>query len=89
VKIADIAGTKRRNLLRAKIDDLEINSKIKDIGNLYRGINDFKKSYQPRTNIVKDEKGDLVRHPQYRRRNHFSQLLNIHRVNDVRQTDIP
>jgi hypothetical protein len=27
---------------------------------LYRGISDFKKSYQPRTNIVKDEKDDLV-----------------------------
>jgi hypothetical protein len=27
---------------------------------LYRGINDFKKGYQPRTIIVKDEKGDLV-----------------------------
>jgi hypothetical protein len=27
---------------------------------LYRGINDFKKGYQPRTIIVKDEKGDLI-----------------------------
>jgi hypothetical protein len=27
---------------------------------LYRDINDFKKGYQPRCNIVKDEKGDLV-----------------------------
>jgi len=26
---------------------------------LYRGINEFKKGYQPRTNIVKDEKGDM------------------------------
>jgi hypothetical protein len=24
---------------------------------LYRGIRDFKKGYQPRTNVVKDEKG--------------------------------
>jgi hypothetical protein len=61
VKLADIARTKRRNLPRAKIDDLEINSKIKNIGNLYRGISDLKKNYQPRTNIVKDEKGDLVK----------------------------
>jgi hypothetical protein len=43
------------------IDDLEINSKIKNIGNLYRAISDFKKSYQPRTNVVKDEKGDLFK----------------------------
>jgi hypothetical protein len=27
---------------------------------MYRGINDFKKGYQPRPNIVKEEKGDLV-----------------------------
>ena len=43
-----------------KIEDLETNSKIKNIGDLYRGISDFKKGYQPRTNIVKDETGDLV-----------------------------
>jgi hypothetical protein len=30
---------------------------------LYRGINDFKKGYQPRTTIVKGEKGDLVADP--------------------------
>jgi hypothetical protein len=61
VKLADIARTKRRNLLTAKIDYLEINSKIKNIGNLYRDISDLKKGYQPRKNIVKDEKGDLVK----------------------------
>jgi hypothetical protein len=58
---------------------------------LYRGINDFKKGYQPRTNIVKDEQGDLVvdSHSILARwRNKFSQLLNVHGVNDVRQTEI-
>ena len=33
---------------------------IFDILRLYRGINDFKKGYQPRTTIARDEKGDLV-----------------------------
>ena len=58
---------------------------------MYRGISDFKKVYQPRTNIVKDEKGDLVADSHSilaRWRNHFSQLLNVHGVNDVRQTEI-
>jgi len=34
---------------------------------LHRGINNFKKGYQPRTIIVKDEKGELVADlpPQY------------------------
>jgi len=48
---------------------------------LYRGINDFKKGYRPRSNIVKDEKGDLITdyHSILARwRNHISQLLNIH-----------
>jgi len=46
--------------LRAKIEELEVNSKIHNIRDVYRGINDFKKGYQPRCNVVKDEKGDLV-----------------------------
>ena len=58
---------------------------------MYRGINDFKKGYQPRTNIVMDEKGDLVR--DYHGivagwSSQFSQLLNDHGVYDVRQTEI-
>jgi len=51
----------------------------------------FKEGYQPRTNIVKDEKGDLVTHSQSilaRWRNHFSQLLNVHGANNVRQTEL-
>jgi hypothetical protein len=58
---------------------------------LYRGINEFKKGYQPRINIVKDDKGDLVADSQsilIRWRNYFSQPLNVHGVNDVRQTQI-
>ena len=56
-----------------------------------RSISAFKKGYQPRTNIVKDEKGDLVTacHSILARwRNRFFQLLNVHGVNDVRQTEI-
>jgi hypothetical protein len=58
---------------------------------LYRGINDFKKGYQPRSNFVKDEKGDLPADSHNilnRRKNYFSQLLNVHRVSDDRQIEI-
>ena len=53
---------KKKIYLKAKIEELETNSKIKNIRNLYsyRGINDFKKGYQPRSIIVKDEKSNLV-----------------------------
>ena len=46
--------------LKAKIEDLETSSKIKNIRDFYMGISDFKKGYQPRTNIVNGETGDLV-----------------------------
>ena len=49
--------------MRAKIEELEANSKIHNIKDLYRGISDLKKGYQPRCSIVKDEKGDLVADP--------------------------
>jgi hypothetical protein len=37
-----------------------MNSKNKHIRDLYRGINEFKRGYQPRNNFVKDENGDLL-----------------------------
>ena len=44
--------------MRTKIEEHEANNKIHNIRDLYRGNNDFKKGYQPRCNIVKDEKDD-------------------------------
>ncbi|PNF27158.1 hypothetical protein B7P43_G08536, partial [Cryptotermes secundus] len=81
---------KKREYLKDKIDDLAMNSKHKNIRDLYRGINDFKRAYQPSSNLVKDENGDLLAdsHILNRWRNYFSQLLNVHRVSDVRQTEI-
>jgi len=82
---------KKKAYLKAKIEELEINSKINNIRDLYRGINNFKKGYQPRTIIVKDEKGDLVADSHSiltRWRNYFSQLLNVHGAKDVRQEEI-
>jgi hypothetical protein len=82
---------KKKAYMKAKIEELETSSKIKNVRDLYRGINDFKKGYQPRNNIVKDEQGDLVVDSQnilVRWRNYFSQILNVHGVNDVRQAEI-
>ena len=63
--------------MRAKIEELETNSKINNIRDLYRGINDMEKGYKPRTKIVKDEKDDLVADSHSimaRWRNYFSQI---------------
>jgi hypothetical protein len=67
---------------------LTVRRKISDI---YRRINELKKGYQPRTNLVKDENGDLLADSHNilnRRKNYFRQLLNMHSVNDVRGTEI-
>jgi hypothetical protein len=43
------------------------------------------------TNIVEDEKGDLVTGSHnilVRQQNHFSQLFSVHGVRDLRQTEI-
>jgi len=81
----------KKEYLRAKIEELEANSKINYIRDLYRGINDFKKGYQPRCSIVKDEKGDLVADSHsivVRWRNYFSRLFNVIGVKDVGQAEI-
>ena len=52
--------SEKKAYLRAKNEELETNSKIQNIRDFYRGINDFNKGYQPRCNRVNDEKGDLV-----------------------------
>ena len=76
----------KKAYLRAKFEELETNNKIQNIRDLYRGISDFKKGCQPRCNIVKDEKDDLVADSHgivARWRNYFSQLFNVHGVKDV------
>jgi predicted NACHT family NTPase len=47
---------KKRKYLKDRINELETNSKNKNIRDLYRGINEFKEGYQRRTNLVKDER---------------------------------
>jgi hypothetical protein len=47
--------------------------------------------YQPRNNLVKDENGDLLadcHNTLNRWKKYFSQLLNVHNVSDVRQTEV-
>jgi len=82
---------KKKEYLKVKIDELETNSKTKNIRDLCRSIIDFEKGYQPRTKIVQDENGVLVtdcHNILARWSHHFSQLLNVHGVNDIRQTEI-
>jgi hypothetical protein len=82
---------KKREHLKGKINELETNNKNKNIRDLYRGLNEFKKEYQPRINIIKDENGNLIADPQNvlnRWKNFFNQVLNVHRIHDVRHMDV-
>jgi hypothetical protein len=79
VEPADISGIKRGI------------SKNKNIIDLYRVINGYKRGYQPRNILVKDENGDLLvdcHNILNRWKNYFSQLLNVHNVSGVRQIDV-
>jgi hypothetical protein len=82
---------KKREYLKDKMNDLKSNSKNKNIRDLYRGINEFKKGYHPRTNLVKKERGNLLTDPHkimVRLKNYFYQLLNVHGACGVRQTEM-
>jgi hypothetical protein len=50
---------KKRECLEYKINELVMNSKNKNIRDLYKGINELKRSCQPSSNLVKDENGYL------------------------------
>jgi hypothetical protein len=46
--------------LKDKTNELAMNRKNKSIRDLYRRINEFKRGYQPRSNLVQEENGDLL-----------------------------
>ena len=74
--------------LKSKLMKLNESKKFR---NWYRDISDFKKGYQSRTNIVQDEKRDLVTvshsvSPRWMK--FFSQLFVERGFSEVRQTEI-
>jgi uncharacterized protein (UPF0297 family) len=82
---------KKREYLKDKIKELTRNSKNKNIKDLYRGINEFKRGYQPINNLVKYENGDLLADSHNilnRWKDYFFQLLNVHNVSDLRQIEV-
>jgi hypothetical protein len=47
-------------IFRNRSNKFETDNKNENIRHLYRGINEFKKGYQPRINIIKDENSNLL-----------------------------
>jgi hypothetical protein len=82
---------KKGQYLKGKINDFELNSNNKNITDLYRDVTEFKMGYQPKTNLVKYERGDLLADPQQiltRCKNYFYQQLNVQSVGGSRQSEI-
>jgi hypothetical protein len=82
---------KKMQSMKDKINDLATNIRNKYIRDLYRGMNEFKRWYQPSSKLVKDENGDLLAIPtifSIGGRTYFSEILNVHNVGDVRQIEV-
>jgi TFIIF-interacting CTD phosphatase-like protein len=58
MKLADNSGTKRWNIYKKKLMSLQHTVRTRAL-DLYRAINEFKKGFKLRINLVKDENGDL------------------------------
>jgi hypothetical protein len=68
-------SNKKREYLKDKINELAMHIKNKNIRDLYRGINELNRGYQPRNNLAKDDNGDLLADSQNilnRWKNYFS-----------------
>jgi hypothetical protein len=77
---------KKKAYLKAKIEELETNSKTENIRDFIRASMTSRKVNSLEL-IVKDEKGDFIADSHSilaMWMNHFLQLLNVHGVNDVR-----
>ena len=46
--------------MKPKANKLEENSKNKNIQEMYQGINEFKKGYQPRAYVIKKHDGTFI-----------------------------
>jgi hypothetical protein len=76
-KQVDISGINRGNI-RKKINELAMNC------NLYRGIDELKRHYQPRNNSVKDENDEQLPDSI----STSNKLLDILSVSDIRWIEI-
>jgi hypothetical protein len=82
---------KDREYLKDMISKHATNSNNKNIRDIYTETNEFKRGNQSRCNLVKGENGDLLAdsHDILKRwKNYFSQLLKVHRFNDISQIQI-
>lgn len=77
--------------MKDKVNELATHCKNKNIRDYCRGIREFKKGYQHRSNLVKNKNYDMAAdfHNMLNKwKNCFSQLLHAPSVSDVRHMKI-
>jgi hypothetical protein len=82
----ELSGTKKEmtEIQKSLKQTVETKKKIID---MYRGINEYKNGYQPRTNLVKDQNGNLLTDSHSILsgwKSYVSHILNVYGANDVR-----
>ena len=71
---------KKRDYMKAKVNELEENSKNKNIWKMFKGNSEFKKGYQPRAYVIKKHDGTIIADTTSilrRWEQFFSNLLNV------------
>jgi len=71
---------KKRQYLKRKIEEIEENCQSGNVRGMYMGINNFRKGFQARTEMVKDENDNLITDSTgvlNTWKNYFDQLLNV------------
>ena len=92
MKLSGVLEAKRRNIWKQKLRKFELRVRPKISVTCVGTSMTLTKNFQPRANIVKDEKGDLVtdwHNILAKWRNHFSQLLNVQCVNRTAEPLVP
>ena len=72
--------SKKRVYMKEKINEIGKNNANKDVRNMYRGIREIRGGHQSRTDMIKDENGNLLGDTKSilnRWRNYFNNVLNI------------
>jgi hypothetical protein len=84
-------GKTKKEHLKDNRNNLVTNSKNKIITDVYGGINEFKRSYQPRNDLDEDDNCNLLSNSHnilITWKGYSSQLLGVHSVRDIRQIEI-
>ena len=77
--------------MKAKINKLTENRTNKNIREMYKGINEFKNGYQPRTYVIEKDDCTIVADTSSilsRQKQFYSNLLNVNQCTNLEESEI-